>query len=493
METGCSDLKTIQNIYFYELEDTNNVLCFDEEEYQIAKTGINPLDDSSLPHGRWIKINSRNQFRGVNVGILDSVLEKLKRDRTAPSDLNETIQNIRDSDPTDNKKYMMWIVNSYRLDGIKLFEDISSRVKPALEDFELLLNKRKLNDVEKKINNWCGLVGCQAKRFFKKGLEELIDKYQEFINEVREQKLVELKGKNEGELIFEDDTIKVIHPKTQEAACYYGRGTTWCTAATRGYNYFNSYNKHGPLYIIIPKHPTYQGEKYQLHFETNSFMDEEDEGVVIDDIIEKYPSIKKHFSKEIEKIKLNKQFLNVIQNYDEIDNVVQKIDDLIDQGASIKSFLDPIDAHNDFIVSTYVDIGSVKLVNLFIDDMDINPDLIYALGGLEDAINLLNRDYKKTGTLNKSRLEYLINIYILLRKKEIEFGLNEYDEGEYVYFEDFEPIMIDGDLEALKMILNGGVEIDIDYVDRADYLYDLSDDMSDEKKEFIKEFLKKYG
>ena len=51
-----------------------------------------------------------------------------------------------------------------------------------------------------------------------------------------------------------------------DAACYYGQGTRWCTAATRGKNYFSEYHNESPLLIILPKEPQYPGEKYQLHF-----------------------------------------------------------------------------------------------------------------------------------------------------------------------------------------------------------------------------------
>jgi hypothetical protein len=39
---------------------------------------------------------------------------------------------------------------------------------------------------------------------------------------------------------------------------------------------FNRYNKDGNMYILLPKHPNYDGEKYQLHFKSGQFMDEED-------------------------------------------------------------------------------------------------------------------------------------------------------------------------------------------------------------------------
>jgi hypothetical protein len=57
-----------------------------------------------------------------------------------------------------------------------------------------------------------------------------------------------------------------------------GHGTKWCTTSGA----FEHYNEEGPLYIAIPKNP--QGkygkkEKYQVHLESNQFMNSEDEPV----------------------------------------------------------------------------------------------------------------------------------------------------------------------------------------------------------------------
>jgi hypothetical protein len=47
---------------------------------------------------------------------------------------------------------------------------------------------------------------------------------------------------------------------------------------------YDRYAKDGDLYILLPKQPKYDGEKYQLHFESGQFMDEGDNSV--DSIVE---------------------------------------------------------------------------------------------------------------------------------------------------------------------------------------------------------------
>jgi hypothetical protein len=80
----------------------------------------------------------------------------------------------------------------------------------------------------------------------------------------------------------------------KDAACFFGGynlksgvgETNWCTSAP-GLSYFeNTYCPKGPLYVILPQQDTQYGEKsglpanrYQFHFQTNSFMDKNDRGI----------------------------------------------------------------------------------------------------------------------------------------------------------------------------------------------------------------------
>jgi hypothetical protein len=97
----------------------------------------------------------------------------------------------------------------------------------------------------------------------------------------------EKKNRGRSREVYEDDNVRVVVPEDEAAACYYGQGTRWCTAATRGPNMFDMYNRNGPMYILLPKDPGHEGEKYQLHFATNQFMDENDHPVNIVDLLER--------------------------------------------------------------------------------------------------------------------------------------------------------------------------------------------------------------
>ena len=63
------------------------------------------------------------------------------------------------------------------------------------------------------------------------------------------------------EVIYDSKYATIYWAKDEEGSCYLGQGTQWCTAATRSTNYFDRYNKDGPLIIINMKEKirTYDG------------------------------------------------------------------------------------------------------------------------------------------------------------------------------------------------------------------------------------------
>jgi hypothetical protein len=145
--------------------------------------------------------------------------------------------------------------------GAKI-EDLESKVKPALEKFHLLKLKKKIPSPRNDIMRYADLADFVA----------VMDEYPD-----PEEKVQADKGT--AKTVFENDAVRIVVPEDQNAACYYGQGTRWCTAATKGSNYFGHYSKDGPLYILLPKQPKHEGEKYQLHFASEQFMNEDDNAV----------------------------------------------------------------------------------------------------------------------------------------------------------------------------------------------------------------------
>lgn len=225
----------------------------------------------------------------------DKLIAKLQTDQSYKSDLTHLPVDFIAADPTPRATYVEWIVLSYIRGGIRLYEDLLSRVKPALIDYQKISGRLQRGlpgqpwTNETDINTFCGIIGCKAGKRDKFGLEDLLDKYRHLLDE---QTVSNAKPATKSKAIFDGDEIKVYAPKTTEEACHYGRGTRWCTSATRGPNMFNKYFKRGPLFIIVPKNPKYVGEKYQVHQATKQFMNEKDEPLARSRLIKTYPELK---------------------------------------------------------------------------------------------------------------------------------------------------------------------------------------------------------
>jgi len=95
--------------------------------------------------------------------------------------------------------------------------------------------------------------------------------------------------------VYEDSEWIVYVPKTYAAACKLGEGTTWCTASTEDDYYYKYYTKQGPLYVIINKHVP--SIKYQFHFESEQFMDRNDDPIDVNEFLDDSRGLRDFFMK----------------------------------------------------------------------------------------------------------------------------------------------------------------------------------------------------
>ena len=230
------------------------------------------------------------------------------------------------ADPTTNKKYVRWIVDSYVNGG---FTNLDS-VNEALLNYEYLVQAKKLKssttqwENEMVIDNFCGLIGCTKKGFEKPGLESVLAKYildlEARIEKDQKQDAIYSQRK----VVYSGKEIAIIQPLTKGAACYYGQGTRWCTAATgvdeqgNPKNLFDHYKEN--LYVVIPKKPGYVGEKYQIHMDTRSIMDERDEKISAQDLIDNFPELTTTFlNEELQKSVQYEKISLAVEHKEEVD------------------------------------------------------------------------------------------------------------------------------------------------------------------------------
>jgi hypothetical protein len=183
--------------------------------------------------------------------------------RTEPEDQNrytdEVMSAIEAADPTNNKKYTQWMARQFAQGQVLKLEDVVSTLANYVAKFDNLNRKKKIPSPFNDINRYKTVNDFMNK----------MDEYEDIVDDSEDKN-------SKAKKVYADEDVTVVVPENEAAACKYGRGTRWCTASTKGQNYFDQYNRQGPMYILMPKTPTYTDEKYQLHFASGQFMDETD-------------------------------------------------------------------------------------------------------------------------------------------------------------------------------------------------------------------------
>jgi uncharacterized protein YjgD (DUF1641 family) len=231
-------------------------------EYNRQKTAQNYGDKIIMIARRDPTLNP--QLKSLqNVGLLDAVLSMIEQ-----------------SDPTKNKEYSQGLAKLYSNGGIR-FEDLGSTISDYLTKFHKLKVKRMIPPPYNDFLRYAKITDVM----------DVVDQLPDPDSDKQET------NKGSAKEYFNNEEIRVIIPEDETAACYYGQGTRWCTAA-KNHNMFDHYASIGTLYIIIPKHPERPGEKYQIHFEENQCMDPSDTPVSISSLVERFPSMRKAFAKQ---------------------------------------------------------------------------------------------------------------------------------------------------------------------------------------------------
>lgn len=259
--------------------------------------------------------------------------------RSAMIDL--ILRGIEQKDPTTNKAYTPWLAKMYAKAGGGLkMEDINRQDMIRLYD---LAKKRRMIKPEH----------ADINRFkWYQDFEDTMENEYNNLNDVEQGKEQE---QGSASKVYEDGDVLVVVPHDEAAACRYGRETRWCTAATRGDNYFDQYNRQGKLYILIPKNPQHEGEKYQLHFPSNQFMDEDDSDVdsLYDLLTDRFPGLEKFFLKEEPSLKNTIMFTSDQELKYYIDQIANLASDHLDE--VLNNWQDQDDYYYRHLQDTYPD------------------------------------------------------------------------------------------------------------------------------------------
>lgn len=216
----------------------------------------------------------------------------------------QLIDDLCSLDPTGERLvYGKWIVSLFikksgNFEGELLEEDVL-RIADVLATFERV--KAHLPADARDINRY-------------KSIQDLYVVLDPFENkDVQSQRAIKRNKKDaiwqQIDEVYDSSTVSIYIPKTFDASAFLGRGSKWCTAATKengmlhdGPAMFSSYASDGPLYVIfIKKEKDAEGRqiKFQFSLARGQYMNVMDRPIVLKDVVKKYPDIRKYFSQHI--------------------------------------------------------------------------------------------------------------------------------------------------------------------------------------------------
>lgn len=262
----------------------------------------------------------------------DRTLKSNFKDVTEPEQITKfvadfVIEPLERADPTKNNQYVQNLIKFY-IAGEQL-EDLKSTAVDYLKKFHKLKAKKQIPSPRNDINRYANFGDFAS----------VIDEYPD--PEKAE------KSKGDAQEVYKDANVRIITPKNTEAACYYGQGTRWCTAADNN-NLFDVYNLQGPMYILLPTKQKYNGEKYQIHPESQQYMDETDKAVSAQDLMDRFgPDFQSWLFKVDPSLKLQVQFYSddakLESAWGEIAEIVEdwlQDDGYVDDDGNIKNILE---------------------------------------------------------------------------------------------------------------------------------------------------------
>ena len=198
------------------------------------------------------------------------------------------------------RSYTQGLAKLYANGGLKI-EDASSTLADYLTKFHKLKTKRMIPSPRNDFLRYTSVGDFMS----------VVDEYPE----PEDNKNV---SKGTSEVYYEDQDLRILVPKDRESACYYGKGTKWCTAATNN-NMYDYYSKQDQLYIILLKKPTYTGEKYQFHFASRQYMDEKDHRINLFKLADRYPQLRQIFAKQADQYNV----VELLTTKEEFDKVIK--------------------------------------------------------------------------------------------------------------------------------------------------------------------------
>jgi len=188
---------------------------------------------------------------------LENELEDMKGRTSRFKDyFNKLVDHISNEDPSGNNKYLDWFFKNWLinfefnvtlnngpvdpemlLSAVKTYHRNLPRITP-----QSLPTSSEINDKVKKNPKDINSYDISSLSYIAN-----------YFGDIERKKNKEKQAKKDIDVVYDDQYLLVVHPKTRESSCKYGATTQWCTVATQSDNMFDSYSAKGNLYYHIWK------------------------------------------------------------------------------------------------------------------------------------------------------------------------------------------------------------------------------------------------
>lgn len=246
-------------------------------EYVLYIEGVNPQLAAAQLGKKWRLMDRVPE---------DEIAARLSNTSATPQmNIDAVVKLLADADPTPNKEFFAWVLTQYVNEKVRLPED-SPILHQDLTFYSTIKKNGVLKRLTPQIKEQMGF-GKQnpmdLTTLDRDTLQKMVDKVQELtdgdLNSKRKQ--TQIVKQDGARSIFKNEEWEIIEVEKGKAACYYAKGTRWCTSSEGTADH---YLGQGPLYIVFQ-----EGKPFcQIHFPSEQAMDPQDKDIknLPDEVIE---------------------------------------------------------------------------------------------------------------------------------------------------------------------------------------------------------------
>lgn len=429
--------------------------------------------------------------------ILESKVDEFKQKYSQKLG-KDKVEKIADEVP---QKYLDWVGKN--LDAVN-FDDQYNQLLQGLKKFEKTSSNFPITDL-----------------YQYKSIPQFMDAVKDYDNRQRR----DIKRMEGGNVVYDDGRYFIVNPLTQQASCYYGKGTKWCTAA-EGNSHFQRYNDDGKLFYILdrklPTHdPHYKVALLRKFDGDKSYWDAKDNTIKkgwilnspilkkMDNSIEDY--LKEEFGEqmkiyaekeaaEIEKRRVERLRIQRIEQERREEAQERRQDnewelgpDCPEEGLKAHALLKYLQDYDNIEVMTNEDRGEIarieneiqRLQNEYDNDEEPRQDLLDEIDDLENELNDLTNKIDVYNIFPVGS-HYYTTEFIVIDHPELEgqeYAVGDEDEMQRSSYESVEQLIDDIGYAGFN---KGFVENHIDEEAVISYAEDLfEDDVRDNPESYI--------